>query len=452
MNDGNVFYRNVKKGYPVLVKGEGVYLWDRDGNRYLDGCAGALVANIGHGVREIARVMATQAEHLSFAHGERFTAPPVLGLARRIAELAPGSLKKIYFVSGGSEATESALKLARQYFIERDGKTQKYKAIARWHSYHGNTLGALSMSGHVPRRRKYQPLLCNFPHIPAAYCYRCAYDLTYPKCDLRCAAALEEAILAEGPENVAAFIAEPVVGAAAGALTPPPGYFEAVRRICDRYDVLLIADEVMCGVGRTGKYFAIDHWGVVPDIMALAKGLGSGYTPLAAIVVKDEIWETFRKGSGKFVHGHTYGGNPVSCAAGCAVFDYMKERGLVENAASVGIYLKQRMAVLADNPIVGDVRGIGLMIGVELVKDKATKQPFEVSAGAAELATRSCMKHGVIVYPGQGCADGVNGDQFLVGPPLTITRRETDELVEGLKAGLADAARELLGRQGGDRQ
>lgn len=444
MNDANVFYRDVKKKYPVLVKGEGVYIWDREGKRYIDGCAGALVCNIGHGVKEIAQVMAAQAEQLSFAHGSRFSSPAIIGLARRIAEKAPGSLNKVYFVSGGSEATESALKLARQYFLERDKKSQKYKVIARWHSYHGNTIGALSMSGHVPRRRKYQPLLCDFPHIPAPYCYRCAFNLKYPECDLKCAWALEQAIKMEGPENVAAFIAEPVVGAAAGALVPPAGYYEVIREICTKYDVLFIADEVMCGLGRTGKFFAIEHWGVVPDVIVCAKGLGSGYTPLGAMIVKDEIWEVFRQGSGKFVHGYTYGGNPLSCAVGCAVFDYLQKHNLVENAAVMGDYLKSRLKELeATNPIVGEVRGLGLMLGIELVKDKRTKEPFDASMGIAERATLACMKHGVVVYPGQGCADGVNGDQFLVGPPLIISKREADELVEGIKAGLDELAAEL---------
>ncbi|HHV78661.1 MAG TPA: aspartate aminotransferase family protein [Firmicutes bacterium] len=446
MNDSNVFYRDVKKTYPVIVRGEGVYLWDKDGNRYLDGCAGALVANIGHGVAEVAKAMAEQASQLGFAHGSRFTTPAQIGFARRIAEQAPGSLKKVYFISGGSEATESALKLARQYYLERDKKSQKYKIIARWHSYHGNTIGALSMSGHAPRRRKYQPLLCSFPHIPACYCYRCEFGLTYPGCQLRCAYALEDAIKMEGPENIAAFIAETVVGAAAGALVPPPEYYRIIREICDRYDVLFIADEVMCGIGRTGKFFAIEHWGVVPDIIACAKGLGSGYTPLGAIIVKDEIWDVFKKGSGKFVHGHTYGGNPVSCATGCAVFDYLMEKGLVQNAAIMGDYLKKRLSEgLESNPIVGDVRGLGLMIGVELVKDKATKAPFDASQGVAEMATKACIKHGVVVYPGQGCADGVNGDQFLIGPPLCIRKSEVDELVEGVIAGLKDTAAELVG-------
>ncbi|MGE5484962.1 MAG: aspartate aminotransferase family protein [Ignavibacteriales bacterium] len=444
LNDANVFFRNVKQVYPVLVRGEGVYLWDRDGNRYIDGCAGALVANIGHGVAEIGRAMAVQAERLSFAHGSRFTSPAQIGLARRMAEMAPGDLDKVYLISGGSEATESALKLARQYHLEKGKNPGKYKVIARWHSYHGNTIGALSMSGHVPRRRKYQPFLCDFPHIPAAYCYRCAYGLAHPGCGLRCATALEEAIKMEGPENVSAFIAEPVVGAAAGALVPPPDYFRVIREICDRYEVLFIADEVMCGMGRTGKHFAIEHWGVVPDILVCAKGMGAGYTPLGAMIVRTVIWDAFVSGSGRFTHGYTYGGNPVSAAAGCAVIDYMRERGVVENAEKMGKYLGSRLQSLRSNPIVGDVRGIGLMWGVEIVKDKATRRPFPVSLGAAEKVTRHCMKRGVVVYPGTGCEDGQNGDQFLVGPPLTIREHEVDELVQGLEAGLADAAGELL--------
>lgn len=443
IDDSHVFYRDVKKRYPCIVRGEGVYLYDTDGKRYLDGCSGSLVANIGHGVKEIAQVMSGQAATIAFAHLSRFTSEPIMELSRRVAKMAPGSLSRCYFVSGGSEATESALKFARQYFVERDSKTSKYKVIARKHSFHGNTIGALSMSGDALRRRKYAPLLLPFRHIPAPYCYRCEYGLSYPGCGALCAHELERAIKMEGPENVMAFIAEPVAGAAAGAFVPPPEYYPIVREICDRYDVLFIADEVMCGMGRTGANFAIEHWGVVPDIICVAKGLSAGYIPLGAMVVKEEIWEVLYRGSGKFVHGHTYGGNPLACAVGVAVLDFMKEHDLVAGVKEKGEYLMKALEPLKENPIVGDVRGKGLMIGVELVKDKATKEPFDQKLGVAEKATMCALEKGLVVYPHGGAADGIRGDHFLVGPPFVISKAEMDELAAILREALDEVARQF---------
>ncbi len=438
----NVFFRNVGRDHPVIVDGRGVFLYDEDGTEYLDGCSGALVSNIGHGVEEVARAIYEQANRLAFAHLSRFASRPIARLAELVAGMAPPSLDRLYLVSGGSEANEAAVKMARQYYLERDGQSQKSVVISRWNSFHGNTVGAMSASGIVARRRAYRPYLLDFPHINAPYCYRCPYDLDPDDCGVPCALELEEAINKVGAEYVSAFIAEPVVGAAAGALVPPADYHPTIREICDRYDVLYIADEVMTGFGRTGKHFAMEHWDTVPDMITLAKGMGAGYMPLGGVLVGDDIWRAFRSGSGRFVHGHTYGGNPLACAAGVAVAEYYLKNSLRENAAEMGTLLMERLAPLKENPIVGDVRGLGLMVGVELVQDRATKSPFATPGGSmAERATELIMKRGVVVYPGGGTVGGVRGDHFLIGPPLVIEASEVDRLAAGIIAGLQDLAR-----------
>ncbi len=434
----NVFFRNVQKDHPVIVRGEGIYLYDDEGNRYIDGCSGALVTNIGHGVEPVAEAIYRQAKTLAFSHLSRFASEPLMKLGEMVAGIAPPGLGRLYMVSGGSEATESAMKMARQYFLERDGtNSPKHLVISRWNSFHGNTVGSMSMSGIVPRRRPYQPYLLDFPHVNAPYCYRCPYGREPEECGVPCAYELQQAIDMAGAEYVSAFIAEPVVGAAAGALVPPAAYHRAVRDICDRHDVLYIADEVMTGFGRTGEHFAVDHWDAVPDMMTLAKGMGSGYMPLGGVLVREDIWSTFYRGTGRFVHGHTYGGNPLASAAGVAVLDYYLEHDLVQNSSQMGAMLMEKLEPLGRNPLVGDLRGIGLMIGIELVRDKGTKEPFPRSPGAvAEKATGLLMDAGVVVYPGGGTVDGEAGDHFLVGPPLTIDEAGIEELAEGIISGL----------------
>ena len=447
MVEGNfVFYRNFHQEYPVADRGEGIYIYDKDGRKYIDGCSGAVVSNIGHGVKEVADAIYQQARKLTFAHLSRFINEPALELAALLKEFAPADLDYTWFVSGGSEAVESAVKLARQYFLERDGNSTKYKIIGRWNSFHGNTLGAVAIGGNMPRRRPYIPMLKEFPHISPHYCYRCPFGLEYPECDLKCAYELESVIKREGEQHIAAFIAEPVVGATVGALPPPPEYWQVVREICDRHDILLIADEVMTGFGRTGKNFAVGHWGVVPDIIVAGKGMAAGYSPLAGIIVRKKIAETVKNGSGHFVHGHTYGGNPLSCAAGVAVLKYMLEHRLVENAAKVGMYLGNLLRQeLEDVPVVGEVRGLGMMWGVEIVENKSTKKPFDKTVAASSRATKILMQKGLIVYPGNGAADGVNGDHFIVAPPLVLRRQEADIIVSILKDGLLSLSKELLG-------
>ena len=394
------------------------------------------MSNIGHGHPAVVEAISTQAGRVAFAHLSRWTSRPLMDLARRVADLAPGNLNRVYFVSGGSEATESALKMARQYFLERDGKTDKYKIVSRWKSFHGNTIGALSMTGDR-RRYKYTPLLLDFPHIAPAYCYRCPFEREPSSCGLACAHDLERTIRQVGAEYIAAFIAEPVGGAACGAIVPPEGYFRVVREICDRYDILFIADEVMTGFGRTGHMFAMERYGAAPDLMCTAKGMSAGYIPLGAVVASEDVFQVFHHGSGAFEHGHTYGGNPLAAAVSLAVLDVIEKEGLVENARTMGGYLLGELKdKLAPVPIVGDVRGAGLLLGVELVADRPSKRPFPPARGVAEKAAQVLMEHGVVVYPGTGSVDGTSGDHFLLAPPLIITREQVDELVTGLVEGL----------------
>jgi len=439
----NVFYRAVNKKYLEVDRGEGIYLYDTEGNKYIDACSGAAVSNLGHAHPVIIEAMLEQAQKVAFSHLSRWTSPPIQQLADLVAELAPGSLNKLYLVSGGSEATESALKMARGYFVERDGQSSKYRIISRWKSFHGNTIGSLSMTGDK-RRKKYTPLLLNFPHIAPAYCYRCPFGKDQHTCEVDCALDLERAIKMEGAEYVAAFIAEPVGGAACGAIVPHKDYFKIIRQICDHYDILLIDDEVMAGFGRTGSMFSIDDWGVVPDMICAAKGMSAGYSPLGAVIAKQEIYDTFKKGSGIFVHGHTYGGNPLSAAVALAVVKTLIADNIVDNSRIIGDYLlAQLQEKLLPFSFVGDVRGKGLMLGVEIVRDKVTKEPFPAAMAMAEKLTVTLMKHGIIVYPGTGNADGENGDQFLLAPPLIITKDQTDELIEGMVAGFTEFQRNL---------
>jgi adenosylmethionine-8-amino-7-oxononanoate aminotransferase len=443
--ESHLFHRMGAAPLPRAVRAEGVFIYDEQGHRYLDGCSGALVANLGHGREEVVRAMAEQAARLAYVHGGAFTTEPAETLARLVAELAPGDLNRVFLVSGGSEATETALKMARQFWVEQ-GRPEKYLVISRWLSYHGATLGALAMSGHAARRRPYRPLLADFPHIPPCYHYRCPLCQHEADCNLRCAYALEEEILRVGPEYVAAFIAEPVVGAAAGATTPPPGYFELIRQVCDRYDVLFIADEVMTGFGRTGCMFGIQHWEAVPDIVAAGKGISAGYAPLGAVIAREEIYRAIEAGSGGFVHGFTYSGHPPSAAAGVAVLTILREEGLVEAAAGKGEYLRAGLLRVQErHPMVGDVRGKGLMLGLEFVRDRTTKEPFPRELKVSERVVAAAFRRGLCVYPGSGTVDGVRGDHILVGPPLTIGEAELDLLVAILDEALTEVEAQVLG-------
>jgi adenosylmethionine-8-amino-7-oxononanoate aminotransferase len=440
----HLFAYDLRAPLRVATRGEGCYLYDADGRRYLDGAAGFVVANIGHGNAEVVDAMAAQARTLAIAPFTVFVNEPALRLAARLARYAPGDLEHAVFVSGGSEAVEVALKLARQYWIEV-GRPSKYKIIGRWQSYHGNTLGTLSVGGNRPRRRPYAPLLVEMPKIPECYPYRRPPDVRPEDWGRRGADYLEEAIREAGPDTVAAFIAEPVVGATMGSAPAPPGYFQRIREICDRYEVLFIADEVMTGFGRTGRHFGIEHWDVVPDLMPVAKGISAGYAPLGAAVCTERIYQAFQppRGSGHFVHLLTYGSNPLCCAVGDVVLRITEEQDLAGRAARLGAYLRERLRPLEDSPIVGDVRGLGLMLGLEFVQDKATKEPFPAAARIAPRVGAAALERGLFVYPGVGTVDGERGDHVMVAPPLTVTEAECDELASILKDAVDAVGQEL---------
>ncbi len=437
----HVFYRNPRKSYPTAVRADGVFIYDQAGKEYIDGSGGAVVVSIGHGVKKIEQAMLQQAARIAFAHGSQFTTEAAVELAQKIVAICPPGLERVYFLSGGSEAVETAVKMARQYQVDR-GAPSKYKVISRWTSYHGNTLGALALSGHTGRRKFYLPLMQHTPHIAPAYCYRCPFGRQPASCALECADDLEKTILYEGPDSVSAFMAEPVVGATAGALVPREGYFQRIREICDRYDVLLIVDEVMTGVGRTGKNFAVDHWGVAPDMLVGSKGLASGYTPIYCVVTTEQVHTTIKQGSGVFVHGHTYSQNPLSCSIASAVLDFIRDHDLVNRCAVMGSYLLKKLETLARHPIVGDVRGLGLMAGVEFVKDRATREPFDPGLKLNTLIGARAFEKGLICYPGGGGADGVRGDHILLAPPFVITEEQIDRLVSILDEAIAAVAAE----------
>jgi len=441
INSDHVFYRNPRKFYPTAEQGKGIYIYDTEGKEYIDGSSGAVVVNIGHGVKEIQEAMIRQAELISFCHGSQFTTARAIELADKLCALAPPNMTRVYYNSGGSEAVETAIKMARQYQVDR-GVPSKFKVISRWTSYHGNTLGALALGGHTGRRRYYQPMITHTPHIVPCYCYRCPFGLVPQSCQVECADDLEKMILYEGPDSVSAFIAEPVVGATAGALVPKDGYFQRIREICDRYDILLIVDEVMTAIGRTGENFAIAHWDVNPDMIIAGKGLGSGYTPINTVITTDAVHNTIREGNGAFVHGHTYSQNPSSCAIASAVLDYVRDHDLVNRTVKMGAHLLDRLQDLYRHTIVGDIRGLGLFAGIEFVRDRDCKEPFDPKEGInTRIGTRAFAK-GLICYPGGGGADGIRGDHILLAPPLIITEDEIDRLVTLLDESIGEIVTE----------
>lgn len=442
--EGYILPRDFKFNYPVIERGENIYLYDNKGNKYLDSCSGAAVVNIGHGNEEVAEVLYKQAKKISFVHSSRFVTDESIELADRIAKMAPGDLNHVYFLSGGSEATETAIKLSRQYFIERDGRTGKYKVISRWGSYHGNTLGSLSISGKPALMKKYSPLLLNFPHTKPVYCYRCEYGLSRDKCGAICAADLEKTIIREGSDNIAAFIFEPVTGSAMPGEHPVPEYYKIIRDICDRYDILLIADEVMTGFGRTGSNFCVDHYNLIPDIICFAKGVSSGYASLGGVIASNKIAEVLKRGSGKFIHGHTYSGNPLSCAVGLKVLEILERDKLVQNAKEKGDMLLACLKKELDEvEIVGNICGVGLQLGIEFVKDRNTKEPFDASVKLSYRIGETGLKNGIVTYPGSGNVDSIRGDNILVTPPLIISVEQVYEIVEKLKKTLVDVSREV---------
>lgn len=438
--ESNVFYRAPVKKYPVVAKAKGIYIHDTEGKKYLDGASGCVVANIGYGVPEVAEAMKEQALTASYVHGSTFTSQPQEELARSIAQSAPAGLEHVYFASGGTEANETAFSMALQYHMQQGNKS-KWKIIGRTLSYHGSSLGTMAAASNVGRRRMFSPLLLPFPLVPAPHCYRCPFDLTYSACGIQCAKSLEKTILAEGPENVAAFIVEPIIGTSTAASVPPPEYFPLIRQICDKYDVLLIADEVLCGYGRAGTFTAMEQWQVTPDIFTLGKGLGGGYTPLAAVVAHEKIYRVFKNNWGKFIHGFTYQGNPVSCATGLAVYRYLRSNQLFEQVAEKGNYLAAGLTKLAaKHALIGDVRGRGLLYGLELVREKEKKLSFDKSVQASETVKNICLEEGLLLYTGVGAsADIVARDYLIIAPPFVITSDETDILIHLLDIALTKA-------------
>lgn len=442
-NRSAVLYRDLKSVPPTIVRGEGVFLFDKEGRRYLDGTSSASVVGIGHGRREIWDALAEQGDKVTFVYGSTFTHPWQEQLASGIIELAPKSMAAVYFTSGGSEANESAWKLARQYFVET-GRPQKYKAVARWQGYHGVTLAALSLSGRTDWRRIYSPMLLPVAHISAPDPALCPLCATASACTSVCAAELERIILAEGPETVAMFIAEPVSGTSAPGVVPPPAYYRRVREICDRYDVLFVADEVLCGYGRCGRPFAIAEWGVEPDLITLGKAIASGYAPLAAMVVSEKIRDGLAQGTGRFVHGLTYSGNPTSCFIGLKVLDIMHREQLFTRAAAAGAYLRAGLVELATkHAVIGEIRGRGLLWGIELMADRARRTAFDPSAGVARRMVEGMRRRGVIIV--QGLAG--SGDQIQLSPPFTIADAEIDLLLAALDETLGELAH-VLPQQG----
>jgi len=435
MRKSNVFPRHSSYDLPNAVGGDGCYIIDEKGKRYLDASGGAAVSCLGHSDKTIQKAIIEQTEKLAFAHTSFFTSEPAELLANLLAKHSPEGLDKVYFVSSGSEAVEASLKLARQYFVEI-GKPEKHKVISRKQSYHGNTLGALAAGGNVWRRSFFEKLLVETSLISPCYPYRHqTQDETELEYGLRVANELEEEIINLGSKNVMAFIAETVVGATAGALTPVSGYFKRVREICDKYNVLLILDEVMCGMGRTGSLFACDEEDVIPDILTIAKGLGAGYQPIGAMICQNFIYDAIANGSGFFQHGHTYLGHPVACAASLSVLNKLVNENFSSQVKEKGQYLQKNLELhLGQNQFVGDIRGRGLFRGIEIVKDRSTKEPFQKKLNIAGKIKKQALDIGLICYPMQGTVDGSKGDHILIAPPFIINESEINEISTKLKS------------------
>lgn len=450
----NFFYRNLKKDYPVAASAKGVWITDASGHKYIDGCSGAIVVNLGHNIQAINSAINKQLSEFAFAHTSQFVSEPGLRLAAKLVKLSPFANKnaaRVYFTSGGSESVETALKMSRAYFVEK-GQVERSICISRWHGYHGSTLGALSVTGHPARRRPYLPIIKPGTHITTDYKYRCKCGFgpgpcISEKCVLQRANELEEAILLHGPENVMAFIAEPIVGATLGAAVPGQSYWQRVREICSKYGVLLITDEVMTGLGRTGYNFAIDAWSVEPDLITLGKGLSAGYMPLGAVLAAGHVVKAFES-KGVFEHGFTYSGHPVSCAAGLAALDYLVENDLVRAVADRADEFFERFDDLKKFDFVGDVRGRGFMAGIEFVKDKSTKEALDPALSFSALVAKEAAKAGLLVYPGSAFIDGQRGDHIMIAPPFTISDQELDELFNRLATAIKVAELQVLSLKG----
>jgi adenosylmethionine-8-amino-7-oxononanoate aminotransferase len=443
-SDSRVFHRIIQGQLPVAERGDGVYIIDNQGHRYLDASGGAAVSCLGHSHPRVIEAIKQQLDKLPFAHTSFFTSESSEKLADFLVQNSPQGLDRVYFVSGGSEAVEAALKMARQYFVE-GGEPQRCKFIARRQSYHGNTLGALAVGGNQWRRQPFEPLLAEVEHISPCYAYRDQrMDETAADYGLRIANELEAAIQRLGADKVIGFIAEPVVGATGGVLLPVEGYFKRIREICDRYGILLILDEVMCGMGRTGSLFACEQESVRPDIVTVAKGLAAGYQPIGATLCSNAIYDRIKQGSGFFQHGHTYIGHATACAAGLAVQQTIQEEGLLDNVRAMGDLLANSLNQrFAEHPNVGDIRVRGLFAGVELVADRASKKPLPSSFAIHTLIKRHAMALGLACYPGGGTVDGLNGNHVLLAPPYIVNHRHIAEITDKLGGAIEAALQEV---------
>jgi len=437
-----LFYQT-RKTLPFIAEARGVYMWDHTGKHYIDACSGAILCNIGHGNARVQEAISQQARKSFFAYRTQFENEPAVQLAAELVQHSAAHLNRVFFVSGGSEAVETAMKLCRQYFYDR-GEGSRYLFVSREPSYHGCTLGALALTSYAPLEAPFRPLLKTFPKIPAPYCYRCALGRSYPDCGIQCARELEAVIRRQGPENVAAFVAEPVGGASTGALVPPEQYFDIIQQICRTYGIFLILDEVMTGFGRTGKLFAYEHWDIEADIVALSKGMSSGYYPLGAVITRDSIVaEVIDKGG--FAHGFSYAGNPMACAVGLEVLRIIVENDLAGNAARMGERLQAGLAELAKRyPVIGQVRGKGLLQAIELVQNRETRQPFEADQQIGVRLTDLAFEQGLIIYPRRPI-NGLCGDHVLVAPPLIVTAAEVDEILSRLERALSRTTEQFVG-------
>ncbi|WP_423908716.1 aspartate aminotransferase family protein [Candidatus Spongiihabitans sp.] len=435
-----IFHRNLQNEYPKAVRGEGVYLIDQQGKKYLDASCGAAVSCLGHHNQYVIDAVKSQLDKLPYAHTGFFTTEVAEQLATLLVERTNQALNKVYFLSGGSEAIETALKMARQYFVEI-GQPQRQYFISRRQSYHGNTITALSVGGHFGRRQVYQPILNRSHHISPCYAYRGRNENeTEQEYGLRVANELEQSIEELGANQVIAFIAETIVGSTVGAVVAVPGYFSRIREICDRYGVLLIMDEIMCGMGRTGQTFAFQDEGVTPDLVSIGKGLGGGYQAIAATLATHNIFDAINAGSGNFQHGHTYIGHPSSAAAALATQRYIDKNNLLENVRVRGAQLSEALNQrFAEHPHVGDIRGRGLFLGIELVKDRIEKTPFPADSKLDLIIKQIGMDNGIIVYPDAGTIDGKRGHHILLAPPFIIESSHIEEIVDKLDTTLNSA-------------
>lgn len=438
----NVLYRKFQHHFPCIVRGEGIYLVDSEGKKYIDACSGAFVANLGHGNTAIAEAIRDQVAKLAYVNGTDFTHEPVEALAKALCDIAPEGLTRAFFLSGGTEVTEAAMKLARQYWLAK-GKNAKYKIISRVPSYHGNTFGAMGVSGRQAYRVAFAQMFIEQPKIPPPICYRCPWGKAFPGCDYDCAQELQLAIQKEGPETVAAFIAEPILGSTGTAMVPPTEYYPRILEICRKNEVLFIADEILCGMGRTGDWFAISSYGVTPDILLAGKGLASGCIPLSAMLAREELIDALCQSNQNFLHASTFAHHPVACAAGLATINYMKKHNVIEICRELGEFMHEKLKELRSHPLVGDIRGRGLLAGIELVADKTTRKPFARELKIAERIKEIAIESGMVLWINTGHADGANGDAILLAPPFIVSKNQIYEILRLLQYTLDQTAREI---------